>query len=544
MGIFDTLQRASPRADVTWRELDERWYSDDPGAGSTFSGFAVTPDSAKRTSAVFACTSKLSEIVASLPRAVYRRLDDGSKKKAREHPLYRTIRHQPNPWQTPMDFFGGEQMRLGLRGGSFARIVYSGRRVELWPHPPSLVTVEQLASGRLRYEFHDPKGGRATTLSQDEVLHVRDLPSEDGLTGQARAVLAREAIALAAAGEAFAGGVFKNDASGRLVLTYDGNTPNQEERDKRRDNFQAQYAGWRQNRKALHLYGNAKVSEVGRDVDGGFIVDPRKYQVADVARFWGVPGWLIGLEEKSTSWGTGIEQQLIAFVNLTVKAWTDRWAQAMSLALLDESEQDEYFIEFDFRDLLRGDIKSRFDAYRLGREIGMYSPNDLLRKENEAPRPGGDVYQDEIAGAPGRQPAEAARPAPPPFEEEEEDDPRATGIPAPLLADAAQRLAGAEHGAFTDRLPASAKGRAAYDAYRLQVFDRHRAFALKTLTPLGQAFALAEWQVAAAADRVVATGLVATAEPPAEGWLEIRRGAIEQLLAETLQPPPATVRAA
>jgi len=542
MGIFDTLQRAAPRADASWNNVDDRWYADDPGGGATFSGFGVTPESAKRTSAVFACTSKIAEIVASLPRALYRRLPDGGKEKARDHRLYHTISRQPNPWQTPMDFWGGEQSRLCLRGASISRIVDRGNRVELWPHPPNLVTVEQIASGRLRYEFHDPKGGAPLRLSQDEVLHVRDLPTEDGLSGQGRAALAREAIALAAAGEAFAGGVLKNDAMGRLVFSYEGLVPSAEERQKRREDYQAQQAGWRNQGKALHLYGGAKVSEVGRDVDGGFIIDPRKFQVADVARFWGVPGWLIGLEEKSTSWGSGIEQQLIAFVNLTIKAWTDRWAQAMSMALLDEAEQEELSVEFNFKDLLRGDIKSRFEAYKIGREVGMYSPNDLLAKESEPPREGGDVYEDRIAGtAPGASAGPAPVRTPP---DEEDDEERAATIPAPLLADVADRLAGHERKAFSEKPPTTPAERTAYDAYRVKVFGKHRAFVAKVLAPLGAAFTVPAWQVAAAADRVVATGLTATAEQPGDGWLDARRAELLTILSETLTPAAVPARRA
>jgi hypothetical protein len=43
--------------------------------------------------------------------------------------------------------------------------------------------------------------------------------------------------------------------------------------------------------------------------------------------------------------------------------------------------------------LLRGDVKARFDSYRLAREIGVYSANDVRRKENEPPLgPEGDGY--------------------------------------------------------------------------------------------------------------------------------------------------------
>ncbi|KJV40895.1 HNH endonuclease [Brevundimonas sp. KM4] len=40
----------------------------------------------------------------------------------------------------------------------------------------------------------------------------------------------------------------------------------------------------------------------------------------------------------------------------------------------------------------KGDVQARFEAYRIGREIGALSPNDIRRRENESPIAGGDVY--------------------------------------------------------------------------------------------------------------------------------------------------------
>lgn len=59
--------------------------------------------------------------------------------------------------------------------------------------------------------------------------------------------------------------------------------------------------------------------------------------------------------------------------------------------LTDESRRTLY-IEHDLAALLKGDVQARFEAYRIGREIGVFSPNDIRRRENETPINGGDVY--------------------------------------------------------------------------------------------------------------------------------------------------------
>lgn len=498
------------RADASWNPLDDRWYGSADALSSTFAGFPIGPASAKRVAAVFACTSLLAETLASLPCILYRRLDNGDKERAKDHRLYKVLRQAPNSWQTPLDFFTGGQMHCGLRGNGLAEIQERGRRVELVPLHPDLVTIEQLSTGRLRYEVRDPKGGPPRRLSQDDVMHVRDL-SDDGIVGQARATLAREAISVAGASEAFVGRFFRNNAAGRVVFQHPG-TPTKEQRAEHVANIQSNYAGWNNNAKVMMLSHGITASELGKGhEDSSFIVDPRKFQVADIARFWRVPLFMIGLEEKSTSWGAGISEQKIGFVTFTMKAWLDRWAQAMMRDLLTPEEQDEFFIEFLLADLLRGDLLARSQSLAIQRIHGVVSANEWRAIENMNRREdaGGDEYQKTPTGAAPNPPAGGAR-RPPANEDDEKE--RASSIPGPLLADAAHRIAAAEGRDRGKRSPAE-------DA------EHRHAYALRVLAPLAATYGTPEWLVGAAADRIVVT-----AEPVAD-----RPAQIAQLVDETFR---------
>ncbi|WP_142777401.1 phage portal protein, partial [Klebsiella pneumoniae] len=55
------------------------------------------------------------------------------------------------------------------------------------------------------------------------------------------------------------------------------------------------------------------------------ILAARKFQVAELARFYGVPPHLVGDVDKTTSWGSGIEQQNLGFLQYTLKPYLDRW---------------------------------------------------------------------------------------------------------------------------------------------------------------------------------------------------------------------------
>jgi len=83
----------------------------------------------------------------------------------------------------------------------------------------------------------------------------------------------------------------------------------------------------------------------------------------------------------------------LEFVIYTMGPWIVRWEQAMRRDLLREDEQDRFFFEFNVMGLLRGDVKTRYAAYSLGRQWGWLSVNDILRKENSNTLgPRGDVY--------------------------------------------------------------------------------------------------------------------------------------------------------
>ncbi|MCV5754620.1 phage portal protein, partial [Escherichia coli] len=57
------------------------------------------------------------------------------------------------------------------------------------------------------------------------------------------------------------------------------------------------------------LEAGFSTSAIGVTPQDAEMMASRKFQVSELARFFGVPPHLVGDVEKSTSWGSGIEQQ-------------------------------------------------------------------------------------------------------------------------------------------------------------------------------------------------------------------------------------------
>jgi phage portal protein BeeE len=62
------------------------------------------------------------------------------------------------------------------------------------------------------------------------------------------------------------------------------------------------------------------------------------------------------------------------------------------MKLLRPAEWDDYYVAHDLSATLRGDHESRMEAYMLGVQMGIYSPNDVRRMEHLDPRENGDLY--------------------------------------------------------------------------------------------------------------------------------------------------------
>ncbi len=385
MGLLSTLLTPSASS----RDPnDGRWWT--PTAeGPTQAGVTVNAETALRLSAVWACVRLLSETVAMLPLLMFVRLTDGGRERAPNHPLYDILHRQPNRWQTAFEF---KEMLMGhvlLRGNGYAEIVPGPRGAvdQLIPLHPDRVTVERLEDGRPRYKVREVDGRDRIILDED-MFHLRG-PSFDGLTGVSVITYARESLGLGLAAEAYGARFFGNDSRPGGVLQTD-----KELSDKAAGrlaaSWKAAHAGVGNSHKVAVLEDGVKWQQMGVAPEDAQFLQTREFTAEDIARWFRVSPHMIGVTSKATSWGTGIEQLSIGFVIYTLLPWLQRWEQAIDRDLIIAG--NKYFAEFLVDTLLRGDTKSRYEAYQIARNIGTMSANDVRRLENQNPIPNGDIY--------------------------------------------------------------------------------------------------------------------------------------------------------
>ena len=353
----------------------------------TAAGISVTPASALRVAAVYACVGLLSETIAQLPIRVIRKNGKNSEELP-DHPLAQLLYRHPNSWQTSFEFREQAMQHMALYGNFYAWKVYdgSGNVRELLPLPPGCVSVRQNPDWSLTYYVNGEHiNERASTR---EIMHIR-YRTLDGYTGLSPISYARETVGLALATARHGAALFKNGAQPGGVLEHPGRLK-AEAVERLRENWHALHGGGNAGSIAI-LEEGMKYTPLSMSQEDAQYIQTREFTVEEIARIFRVPLHEIQSTEKSTTWGSGIEAMNIGFVSRTILPWVKRWENAIAWHLIPENEPD-ITVKFNLEGLLRGDIKSRYEAYQIGINNGFLCPNEARAKEDLNPREGGDEF--------------------------------------------------------------------------------------------------------------------------------------------------------
>ncbi len=381
MGIIAGLleKRSHPSNPEDW--LTD-WFS---GGGRTKSGISVNENTAMNCLAVASCVRILAENVASLPLNIYERLNQGGKKRAPDHELHPLLHDSPNSEMTSLEFREAMMLNLGLWGNAYAEIERNGagRAVALWPLLSKNMTVKR-ENGQIWYHYQFK--GRKYRLPAFNVLHIKGL-SPDGLVGYSNIRIAREAIGLSLSMEEFGARFFENGANSGGTLEHPNSLGDDAYRHLK-ESLKEQYAGLSRAHRLMILEEGMKFNKISIPPEDAQFLESRKFQLAEIARWYRVPLILLAEYEKAATYAS-VEQFSIQFVVQTLRPWLVRWEQALLTSLFFENERKKYFAEFVVDGLLRGDIKSRYEAYAIGRQWGWLCADDVLELENRNPLPDG-----------------------------------------------------------------------------------------------------------------------------------------------------------
>ena len=368
-------------------------------SGPTHAGEVVTVDSSLQLDAVWSCVRLISETIATLPLFIYKRDDSGRGIIDDKHPLYRILHDRPNADMTATEFWTATVAAILLWGNSYAAITRKNDEgniasdpgpdnpvIAITPMRPDRVTVRRHTDGTLTYHYSFQ--GFIANLEESQVFHIKGF-SLDGLVGIAPISQARQGLATAMAAEKTAGSFFRNGMRPSAVMeapTYLTDPQREQAR-----GIIERFSGAMNTGGVPLMEGGWKLNTaISLPPEDAQLLATRAFHVEQIARWFMVPPPMIGHMDKSTAWGTGLEQMMQWFVMFSLRPHLERIEQAISKSLMTATDQLESYAEFNVEGLLRGDSKSRAELYKTLITYGLRTPNEIRALDNEAPDPNGN----------------------------------------------------------------------------------------------------------------------------------------------------------
>jgi HK97 family phage portal protein len=367
----------NPQVPLTASNISELF-----GGQTMASGVRVNEESSFRLSSVFRGLWVSSAVPASLPFHAYRKAEDGTRTQARGHAA--DLLENPHPDMTPFELWQTVFLHRRGWGNAYLRLLRNrlGQIVELWPIHPSRVKVgRESEAGRKVYAID---GGKEV-LGDDQILHLPFM-GYDGVCGVSPLRAARQAIGLGLAAEEFGSKLFGSGSLATGILQTEQRLT-QEQADALHARWKAKRSGLKSAHETIILDSGAKFQQLTIPPEDAQFLETRRFQTTEMCRFLGIPPFLMFETERSTSWGTGLEQQMMGWVLIDLGPDLASVEQRVTKILRPEP----VYAKFTVEGLLRGDAQARSAFYRSMWDIGALSTNEIRQLEERPGVEGGDM---------------------------------------------------------------------------------------------------------------------------------------------------------
>lgn len=346
-------------------------------------GQVVTEKTVMQLSTVWACVRLIAETIATLPLQVYERTGTG-RETAPRHPLYDIIHTQPNATTTASVFWEAVVVAMLMGGNGVVEPKRIGDKlIALNFLNPCRLSCSRVKGKRVwRYTNAD---GTQRTLTDTQVFRIPGF-TMDGDWGVSSVVYGAGVFGSALAAANASNSTFEKGMLPTVAFSLPGKL---NERD--RDDFRAmikRISGALNAGESPVLENGLTAAPLGINPVDAQLLESRNFSVEEICRWFRVPPFMVGHTTNSTSWGTGIEQQMIGFLTFTLRPWLTRIEQAINMNLLSPTDRPKFYAEFNVEGLLRADSAGRAAFYKAMTDGGMETRDEVRARENLPPMGG------------------------------------------------------------------------------------------------------------------------------------------------------------
>lgn len=347
-----------------------------------YSGVRVTPEIALMVSAVWACVDVISGAISASDWNVYAGVPSGGNQYLLPEDAAQYILN--TRWNAEMSAQAAKRaLMIGAvgMGNGYAEIErdLAGRVIALWPIRTDRVEpMRDDASGQLFYRVHNDRSSGWVDLDPRNVLHIRG-PGVDGLLGDHPLARAVQTVAKAVAIDQFSSAYFGNSTQLGGFITSPGKLDDVAY-GRLKAQFEERHGGSANAFRTGILDMGMQFQSVTTDADKAQLIEASQHVIEEIARWFHVPPHKIGHLLRATN--NNIEHQGLEFVRDTLRPWRCEIEQEGSYKVFP-ARGLKRFICVDLDWATDGDFKSRMEAFSIGRGMGVFSANDILRKLGE-----------------------------------------------------------------------------------------------------------------------------------------------------------------
>jgi HK97 family phage portal protein len=323
-----------------------------------------------------ACVKLISNTISTLPLFTYRRTTRG-RALALDEDLYTVLHDSPNADMTAQTFWQVYVASMLRNGVAYGEKKGTGGRVLDYLDYDRLSWRTQ--NGARIYTYRELDG---TTRPIPRNRLFRTLAfSIDGVNEISAIEYGARIFNSAFLADVAANRTFVNGLMPTVAFSMDKIlTPKQ--RTEFREDFQKQIGGAINAGKPPLLEGGMTASPLGINPNDAQLLESRAWSVEEICRWYGVPPFMVGHSEKSTSWGTGLEQQNIGFLTYCLRPIMKAIEQAIAKDLMTAEQRQTLYAEFAIDALLRADSAARATFYSSAVQNGWMTRQEVRALEN------------------------------------------------------------------------------------------------------------------------------------------------------------------
>lgn len=353
-------------------------------------GFSISGKKALKENTVYICTKIRAESIGKLSLKVYK-----EREEYKEHELYYLLKYKPNPLMNSINFWKCIEAQRTLKGNAYAYIERNkrGQVTGIYPIDSDNVTKviddnNFLSSlSKVWYIVIDNKGIKHKLYS-DEILHFIGDITLDGLIGIAPLEYLKCTVENGRATQEFVNKFFKNGLSTKGVIQYVGDLDEKAKRTFRKE-FESMSNGLENAHSVSLLPLGYQFQPLSLSMADAQFLENSKLTKREIAAAFGMKSYHLNDLERATF--NNLTEQQKDFYITTLQPSLTNYEQEMQDKLFSQYETlKDVRVEFNVDTILRSDIKTRYESYRIGIQSGFLSPNEVRKKENLPAKEGGD----------------------------------------------------------------------------------------------------------------------------------------------------------